>query len=397
MRLVMGGESLETQLTGIGQYTYNLALELRKRPEILDFKFQMHGRLLKPDHLMASHDSISNQPQADQLLTKRRQILSKIRTVAAQNSYAVTAYEWLMPHLERRSLRHYRHNDVYHSPNYILPDFPGKRIVSILDLSTYRFPEQHPEARVRFVNAHIQKAMKSADHILTISNVVKNELIEQFKYPEEKITVTYLGANSKFKPHSKEEFNNLAQSLKLNYKSYFLFVSSIEPRKNLERLLDAYLTYRANSENSPLPLIIAGIPGWKSQHIHERLTDLTAKGVVRYLGYVNQNLLPPLIAGARSLLYPSLYEGFGLPVLEGMQSGTAVMTSQNSAMTEIGGEAVLQIDPRSCDSMVDALLQLGQDELAVKEIERRGLNTAKQHSWSRCADQTLQAYQSIIS
>ena len=85
MRLVMGGESLETQLTGIGQYTYNLALELRKRPEILDFKFQMHGRLLKPDHLMASHDSISNQPQADQLLTKRRQILSKIRTVAAQN------------------------------------------------------------------------------------------------------------------------------------------------------------------------------------------------------------------------------------------------------------------------------------------------------------------------
>lgn len=397
MRLVMGGESLETQLTGIGQYTYNLAVELRKRPEILDFKLQVHGRLLEPDKLMEKHCHGSNQPQVEQISGLKSQLVGKIRAMAAQNAYVVAAYEWLMPHLEKRSLRHYRHNDVYHSPNYILPEFPGKRIVSILDLSTYRFPEQHPEARVQFVNAHIQKALRSADHILTISNIVKNELIERFKYPEDKITVTYLGANSKFRPHSKAEFNNLTQALELNYKSYFLFVSSIEPRKNLERLLDAYLTYRANSANSPLPLIIAGIPGWKSQHIHERLTHLTEKGFVRYLGYVHQSLLPPLIAGAKSLLYPSLYEGFGLPVLEGMQSGTAVMTSQNSAMTEIGGNAVVQIDPYSTDTMVEALLQLEQDGLAARDIERLGLNTAQQHSWSRCADQTFEAYQSVIS
>ena len=397
MRLVMGGESLEGPLTGIGHYTYNLAAELRKRPEIDDFKFQVHGRLLAPDNLMAQLSSGSEGQQQDNNISDlKSKTLGKLRALVAQSTHAVAAYEWLLPHLEKRSLRHYHGNDVYHSPNYMLPRFPGKRVVSILDLSTYRFPEQHPAARVAFVNGHIQKSLKSADHIVSISNTVKNELIDRFKYPEDRISVTHLGASTTFRPHSPSEFCTLAGHLMLNFKGYFLFVSSIEPRKNLERLLDAYLTYRANSSTPPLPLIIAGAPGWKSQHIHQRLTHYAAEGFIRYLGYVHQKLLPPLVAGAKALLYPSLYEGFGLPVLEAMQSGTAVITSKNSAMTEVGGNAVIQIDPYSSNTIVDALLQLERDDPALQEIIGLGLERARKFSWASCADQTFGAYKSVI-
>lgn len=398
MRLVMGGESLEGQLTGIGQYTYNLAKELRKHPDIEDFKFQSHGRLLEPDSLMADHspDSI-NDTNNSPAPSRTNKLLGRVRSIAAQNSTAVAVYERLMPWLEKRSLRGYGREDVYHSPNYLLPAFPGKRVVSILDLSTYRFPEQHPDARVRFVNANIQKALQHADHIITISNVVKNEIIERFQYPEEKITVTYLGASSTFRPYTKNEFEDATHEFALHYKGYFLFVSSIEPRKNLERLLDAYLAYRAECSGEPLPLIIAGTPGWKSEHIHARLEQLAAQGDVRYLGYVPQELLPALIAGAKALLYPSLYEGFGLPVLEAMQSGTAVMTSKSTAMAEIGEKAVIQIDPQSIDAMAGALLRIAQDDAAVSTIEKHGLDAAQQFNWRRCAEQTFSAYQSVLT
>ena len=217
-------------------------------------------------------------------------------------------------------------------------------MVSILDLSTYRYPEHHPEARVRFVNGHIERAVKSADHIVTISNFVKSEIMERFNVPESRITVTYLGADESFRPIPENLFNEQTRALGLAYKGYFLFTSSIEPRKNLDRLLDAYLAYRAGTKGHPLPLIVTGMPGWKSQHTHERLQKLQTEGAVRYLGYVDQRLLPILVAGARAVLYPSLYEGFGLPVLEAMQSGTATMTSRETSMAEISGDASLLVN-----------------------------------------------------
>ena len=397
MRLVMGGESLQGPLTGIGQYTYHMAKEMLARPEIEDFNFLAHGRLREPESLMGGCGNGASDETSDSgKPSKINQFLGRARSITAQSKLAVALYERLMLRLERHSLRHYCPRDVYHSPNYMLPHFPGRRVVSILDLSTYRFPEQHPEARVRFVNSHIKKTLRHADHIITISNIVKEEIIERFNYPEDQITVTYLGADDAFRPHSKEEFQSLGQSLKIDYKGYFLFVSSIEPRKNLERLLDAYLAYRTDCSDQPLPLIVAGTPGWKSQHIHNRLKEIQAKGDVRYFGYVDQDMLPALVAGARALLYPSLYEGFGLPVLEAMKSGTAVMTSKSTAMAEVGGKAVMQIDPYRVDAMTEAMAKFEQDAAAVNAMEQSGLEAAQKYSWQRCAELTFAVYQPKI-
>lgn len=398
MRLVIGGESLEGPLTGIGQYTYHLTREMLKRPEIEGLKLLAHGRLKEPASLMGgSVRDTYDLAQISKEQKKLNPLLGRTRSIAAQSMLFVSLYESLMPMLECYSLRHYNYQDVCHSPNYMLPNFPGRRVVSILDLSTYRYPEQHPAARVRFVNNHIQRALKHADHIITISNLVKNEIIERFNYPKERITVTYLGADQSFRPHTKEEFQHLGQSLQLEYKDYFLFVSSIEPRKNLERLLDAYFEYRADSTVRPLPLIVTGFPGWKSQHMHTRLKEMATQGYVRYLGYVEQDMLPALLAGARALLYPSFYEGFGLPVLEAMQSGTAVMTSKSTAMAEIGGTAVMQIDPNSIDAMAEALAKIEEDATALRAMEHDGLDAARHYSWQRCAEQTFAAYQAAVN
>ena len=392
MRLVMGGESLQGPLTGIGQYTLHLARAMLADPAIEDFKLCTHGVLRDPSSVIASSKN------TDVSVTEKRKhdrfniMLGQARSVAAQSTAAVSLYERFTSGLERHSLRHYGPTDVYHSPNYMLPEFPGRRIVSILDLSTYRYPEQHPEARVRFVNQHIENAIKHADHIITISNLVKGEIVERFGCPEERITVTYLGADDAFRPLSENEFLTESQTLKLAYQGYFLFVSSIEPRKNLDRLLDAYLAYRSGCSTEPLPLIITGIPGWKSHNLHSRLKHLQAQSDVRYLGYVNQNLLPTLMAGARALLYPSLYEGFGLPVLEAMQAGTAVITSQETAMAEIGGDAVVQVDPQNAGTMAEAIASLASDEKIINALSHKGSEQAKQFSWQRCAEQTVAAY-----
>jgi O-antigen biosynthesis alpha-1,3-mannosyltransferase len=394
MRLVMGGESLEGPLTGIGQYTYHLAKEMLANPNIEDFKFLAHGRLREPEILMAAcSNRVSEVNAPGNKPSIPNQLLGKARSIAAKSSLAVELYGRLIPRLERHSLRYYENSDLYHSPNYMLPEFPGKTVVSILDLSTYRYPEHHPEARVRFVNGHIERAVKSADHIVTISNFVKSEIMERFNVPESRITVTYLGADESFHPMPENLFGEQARTLGLAYKGYFLFTSSIEPRKNLDRLLDAYLAYREGTKDHPLPLIVTGMPGWKSQHTHERLQQLQSEGAIRYLGYVDQRVLPILVAGARAVLYPSLYEGFGLPVLEAMQCGTATMTSRDTSMAEICGDAALLINAIDTEEMTNAIASLANQPENITLLVSKGLENAKEFSWGRCANQTLRAYQ----
>lgn len=397
MRVVMGGESLEGQQTGIGQYTYNLAHEMLKRSEIDDFSFLSHGILKPAGRAMANCLSNTDRAVANQHARTRSLLASRIRSTAAQNKLLVGIYEQLMPMMERRSLRSYGATDVYHSPNYMLPTFPGRRIVSILDLSTYQYPDHHPRARVGFVNRHIENAIEAADHIVTISNCVRSEIIARFNYPPQQVTTTYLGASGCFRPLSEASFGAKKDLLGLPYKGYFLFVSSIEPRKNLERLLDAYLVYRLTAKESALPLVVTGIRGWKSEKTHKRLQTLRAEGAVKYLGYVDQDQLPDLIAGARALLYPSLYEGFGLPVLEAMQSGTAVMTSENTAMSEYAGDSVLLVNPLDIDAMANFIETLADNDELLHKLENSGINAAKLFSWKRCADATFNAYQALLA
>lgn len=395
MRLVMGGESLLGPLTGIGHYTYHLAKHLLAREEVEELKFLVHGFLKDSALLLEGCEQFTVEARYDQAI-KFRNMISSVRSIAARNSTAVNLHDKVCRLLEKSSLKNYSPKAVYHSPNYMLPEFPGKKVVSILDLSTYRYPQFHPEARVRFVNDHIRRSIEKADHIITISSFIKEEIIERFRYPSNKVSITYLGADDSFRPISAETFYKTPLSIKLPYKKYFLLSSTIEPRKNIEKLLDAYLLYRSSNIGSTLPLVITGIPGWKCNRILNRIKKLEDQGCVHYLGYVNRNILPILVAGATAMLYPSLYEGFGLPVLEAMQSGTAVMTTKGSSMAEIGGQSLLQIDAYVIEDMAEAINLLANDTMTERKLVAAGLKAAKKYSWERCANQTLGVYQKVL-
>ncbi|MEP4485948.1 MAG: glycosyltransferase family 1 protein [Halioglobus sp.] len=394
MRLVIGGDSLFGPPTGIGHYTSHLVENLVDRSEIEELKLLAYGVLITT--AKAGINSEGNPPNKESGSDgKPSSLFGNIRGMAARNSLMIAAYEKAYAMMARWSLRQYGPNDVFHSPSFVLPPFPGRRVVTILDLSTIRFPEHHAASTVTFINNHIERAIKHADHILTISDFVREEIIDHFDYPEEKITTTYLGADESFRPISKAEFSSSSFSPELQFKQYFLSVSTIEPRKNLARLLDAYEVYQQQQGSNALPLILTGLAGWKSSDIHARLEALQSKGLVRYLGYVSQRELSTLFAGARALLFPSLYEGFGLPVVEAMKSGTAVITSQASAMAEIAGDAALYINPSDVSDIAAKIGELAKNHELENRLVSKCLERANVYSWARCADLTLNAYKNL--
>jgi glycosyltransferase involved in cell wall biosynthesis len=397
MRVIIGGESLLGPLTGIGQYTYQLAQHLQSADEIEDISFLAHGRMLDYSTVMRS---VEDSQAGDKTGTSSTpSLFNRVRTVAAQSTALVKAYQAALPLLERWATRNYTAQDLLHSPNYLLPPFKGRRVVSILDLSTVRFPEFHPPARVAMVNHAIEQAVSKADHIITISDFIRQDLISRYRLCEHKVTTTYLAADEAFAPIDSATFcNNLAgSSLDLEFKGYFFFISTIEPRKNLERILDAHEAYSREAGEEALPLVIAGLPGWKSGDIHQRLQVLASTGKVRYLGFVQQRLVPTLMAGARGLVYPSIYEGLGLPVLEAMQSCTAVITSRDSAMSEIAGDAAMTVNPASVEEIADAMAEIARDDEKVTTLTERGLCKSQAFSWQLCAQSTLEAYRACLS
>lgn len=422
MRLVLGAESLYGPLTGIGQYTRALALELRDHEDVEALYCFALGRLLPAAALLDTlqREAKENDSAGENTAENKasgggasrelaREWLGRARSVAARNRLAVAIYERLMPRMERHALRGFGPGDVFHSPNYLLPQFPGRRVVSILDLSTVRFPEFHPATRVALVNRHIERAVGEAEHIITISELVREEIIARYRLSAERISVTWLAAEARFRPLSAQAWAEALQQTapalaqtgadgaSASWRGYFLFTGTIEPRKNLERMLDAYVAYRAELGTGALPLLITGTPGWKSEALHARLRQMAAAGSVHYLGYVPQEALPVLMAGARALLFASLYEGFGLPALEAMQCGTPVLSSRGSAMDEFGGEALLTVDPLDVAALAEKMVCLHRDDALCRGLSAAGIARARQFSWASTAQQTLAAYTASLS
>jgi alpha-1,3-rhamnosyl/mannosyltransferase len=180
--------------------------------------------------------------------------------------------------------------------------------------------------------------------------------------------------------------------LGLVYGAYVLFLGTLEPRKNIGRLLEAAMKAGADVG----PLVLAGVDGWGNDELRPRIADLARQGRVRPLGYVPETLRPTLLGGARAFIYPSLYEGFGLPPLEAMACGTPVVTSDVSSLPETVGDAALLIDPLDVDGLAGAIRRLWDDEALRRDLRARGLARAREFSWERTARLTLEAYAAAL-
>jgi alpha-1,3-rhamnosyl/mannosyltransferase len=280
--------------------------------------------------------------------------------------------------------------DVFHATNYLLthPVRRAKRVVSIHDLTAILFPQWHPADRLRKMRAGLQASAEAADRIIAVSQATRDDIVKHLGIPAERVAVVPLAVDPSFHPPSRAEVDAALAPLGLSNGAYLLFLGTLEPRKNLGRLVEAVT--RAGTDVGPL--VLAGAEGWGNDELRPRITELERQGRVRYLGYVPDALRTPLIGGARMFVYPSLYEGFGLPPLEAMACGTPVIASNVSSLPEVVGDAALLVDPLDVDDLAAGIRKLWDDEALRYDLRVCGLARAREFTWERTARLTLEAY-----
>jgi glycosyltransferase involved in cell wall biosynthesis len=280
--------------------------------------------------------------------------------------------------------------DVYHATNYVFTHAVkrARRVVTIHDLTVVLFPEWHPRARVNSMTHEIARSLDIADHILADSAATRDDIVKQFSVRSERISVVPLAAAGSFRPLPAEEIQKVLSHWGLVQDGYLLFMGTIEPRKNLVRLLQA--VELAGSGIGPL--VIVGADGWGSDEVARHIERLQRAGRLSYLGYVPDDARPALINGARGFVYPSLYEGFGLPVLEAMACGVPVLASNVASLPEVVGDAGVLVDPHDVDAIARGMARLWHDDALRRDLSIRGIERARAFSWERTASQTLGVY-----
>ena len=256
-------------------------------------------------------------------------------------------------------------------------------VVTIYDLTYQKFPETHEPIKRFYFPYMIERAIKKAESIITISNSTRNDLMNLYPNSKSKIDVTFLAARH---INSNSQVKKDKLLFNLTPKSYFLFVGTIEPRKNLTRLLQAWSELTLEQRGN-LSLVVVGLKGWMVDDLIKSMDDGLEKNI-NYLNYVSDSDLQILIQEAIALVYPSIYEGFGLPVLEAMSLGTPVITSNIGATQEIANGVAVLVDPMSVSSIKNGLLQM-MDANLRENLKEIGLRRSGMFSWDNTAKETL--------
>ena len=395
MRVVLGADPLFQPFTGIGNYTRNLASNLLALQLVQELTLYANGVALPGQNLASVIDTpavLSSGEDDTPRGAKWVGGLVRARTYLASKEWAVKAYQSLMPMIDRAQLYPYR-GAVFHSPNYLLPPFSGPTVATFHDLSIQRYPEFHPAARIQLLDRRMGEVAKSTSHIITDSMGVREEVIEYFGIDASRVTAIPLAAGEQFQPRTEDACREVLRRLGLAYKHFYLFTSTIEPRKNLLRICEAYAALR-EAGKTDWPIIFAGGAGWQSEAEHQAIQALVNRGWAQYLGFVDASTLPVLYSAAGALVFPSVYEGFGLPALEAQQSGTRVITSRGSAMAEFASEHDLLVDPLEVDSLIEGMASAVALELAG---DGRALNSEGSGlSWQNTARLTADVYKRAL-
>ncbi|MGD2165604.1 MAG: glycosyltransferase family 1 protein [Anaerolineae bacterium] len=283
---------------------------------------------------------------------------------------------------------------LFHATEHLLLPLRGiPTVLTVHDLIFRHLPEHHKLLNRWYLNWALPLYCRRATHIIAISECTREDLIEAYELTPGKISVIGEAADPRFKPQSADRVAAVRRRYGLPER-YLLFVGTIEPRKNLTRLLHAFEVLR--QEGLVDGLVLVGKRGWLYDDFFAELERSPARGAVILPGYVPDEDLPAVYAGARALAFPSLYEGFGLPVLEAMASGTPVTCSGTSSLPEVAGDAAITFDPTSEEGIVHALRRLLGDPDLQQELAQRGLRRAGQFSWDRVASHTEAVYEATL-
>lgn len=284
--------------------------------------------------------------------------------------------------------------DLLHSPHYTMPYMKfAKNVVTFHDMNFFIIPEMHTFAKRKLVNLYIWLTLRMANGIIAVSKVVAEDTKRIFKVKNKDIFVAELGVDKPFFEDSDAD-EEILKSYGINGE-YFLYVGTIEPRKNLVRVFTAYNNLPEEIKNR-YKFVVCGSKGWMYDDVFKYVENNGLKDRVIFTGPVSHTHLPSVYKGAKLFIYASLYEGFGIPVLEAMASGIPCITSNISNMNEVAGDACYKINPYEEKQIRDAIIELLENDKLYNELKIRGIKRAQSYTWSECARKTLEAYKSLL-
>ena len=286
--------------------------------------------------------------------------------------------------------------EVFHATDHHIPllrDVPV--VATVMDLIPFLHPEWVSSGLRRFKNWVFKRNILSADHWITISEHSRSDLITHFGIPAHKITVTPLGVESRyFAPVSRQEKQAVLSRYELAA-NFFLFIGTLQPRKNIHGLLYAHAKLPLKARQR-YPLVIVGRNGWGVDDLLPILAQREQEGTLRWLDYVPPTDVYALLASARALVFLSLYEGFGLPILEAFASGCPVIASNTTSIPEVTDDCALLVDPQDVDAIADAMQQMIDDDALIARLKPLGVSRAQHFTWDACALATQRAYQAVL-
>ena len=370
MRIAFDGTTLRPGRTGVGYYTEHLLHHLAAQAG--------------DDQIVV----ISNRP-----VDTTRPLLPNVRL--ATSSWRIPRMVWMQT-LAPRMLRHER-VDVAHFTNGMVPlASPVPTVVTIHDMSLTLYPRYHPARRVLLNRPLVDVAARRADAIITVSLSAKRDIVRLYGMPPERVHVVHEAAAPSFRPvHDSIERERVRRRYGLPDR-FILYVGTIEPRKNLPKLIEGFAK-RRRSGDLPHQLVCAGPYGWLSRDIEDRIERLQVEDAIRFTGYVPFEDLPALYSLAEMFVFPSLYEGFGLPVIEAMACGTPVVTGHVAALSEVAGGAVEHVDRLDAESLGDAMVSLARSRERRENLSALGLQRSHAFSWDRAARETLEVYRQTMA
>jgi len=368
MKVTLESSPILHTLTGIGRYTWELATKLPNHPEIDDVALFVQNEVVRDT------ETIIRMGQQKQ---KRYPLWNKQIRLASR-------------FLKRQHAVWKCNTSLVHGPNYFLPACADSGIITVHDLSVLRYPQTHPVERVKQFEKNFESSLRRASHIITDSEAMRHEIIEMLGWSNERISVVALGVAPEFAPRQNND-ESFLHRYGLSAGGYTLCVSTIEPRKNIDKLLTAYgmLTQKLRER---FPLVIIGGIGWLSDSIVAQIDEGVQEGWVIRPGFVHDNELKLFYAHAHLFVYPSAYEGFGLPVVEAMASGIPVIVSDRTSLPEVTQGAALLIEPDDCEAFVSALQKGIEDEQWRYNAIRNGLEVVKKYTWEKCVYETVKIY-----
>lgn len=356
--------TLKPERTGIGQYTFNLLTALAK--------IDRHNQYF---------------------------LYSRIKAFSRKRLPHITArnFHHFVERFYKKENLFFNKIDLLFSPSYdLLPPEDKKFVVTVHDLTVKEFPQGHTPQAIKEIEKSLGLIVDRADGIIVVSNNTKRDLLKWFKVSPEKIRVIHLGAGEEFYPLEEKKRNRAKKILRRYHigDKFILFVGTLEPRKNLENLIRSYYILKENFKID-YKLVIVGMKAQRIDHIFSLVKDLRLERDIIFTGYLRGDLINYFYNLATIFVYPSLYEGFGLPIVEAFRVGTPVVTSNRSSCAEIGDGAAILVNPEDPREIAQNILEVINDKNLIEELRRKGLRRTKDFSWEVCAHKHLNFWTEI--